>query len=198
MHPNPLFRPEAAALLAEAERIGFAHIFAATADGPMVVHAPVTLHDDGLRFHVSRANRIIRHLEGAAVVASVAGPHGYVSANWYAVPGDQVPTWNYQTIEIDGVAHEVDAAGLTEQLDRLATLHEPRDNPWDRGKVAPDAFAKQLSGIRGFAINVSAVRGTTKLSQNKTAADRAGVIAGFDRQGKDDIAALMRWAAAKD
>ena len=163
MHPNPLFRPEAAALLAEAERIGFAHIFAATADGPMVVHAPVTLHDDGLRFHVSRANRIVRHLEGAAVVASVAGPHGYVSANWYAVPGDQVPTWNYQTIEIDGVAHE-----------------------------------KQLSGIRGFTIAVSAVRGTTKLSQNKTAADRTGVIAGFDRQGKDDIAAMMRWAAAKD
>lgn len=64
--------------------------------------------------------------------------------------------------------------------------------------MAPEAFAKQLSGIRGFAITVSAVRGTTKLSQNKTAADRAGVIAGFDRQGKDDIAALMRWAAAKD
>ena len=112
MHPNPLFRPDAAALLAEAERIGFAHIFAATADGPMVVHAPVTLHDDGLRFHVSRANRIVRHLEGAAVVASVAGPHGYVSANWYAVPGDQVPTWNYQTIEIDGGGVTVCNVGL--------------------------------------------------------------------------------------
>ena len=195
MHPDQRFRPEAAALLAEAERIGFAHVFAATADGPMVVHAPVTLHDGALRFHVSRANRIVRHLDGAAVVASLAGPQGYVSANWYAVPGDQVPTWNYQTIEIDGTAREIDAAALTEQLDRLAAVHEPRENPWDRTKVAPQAFAKQLSGIRGFEITVNAVRGTTKLSQNKTPADRAGVIAGFDRRGRSDIAALMRQAS---
>ncbi len=53
MHPSPAFRSGAAEadLLARAERIGFAHVFAATPAGPMVVHAPVTLQKpaDGRR-----------------------------------------------------------------------------------------------------------------------------------------------------
>lgn len=191
MHPDPRFRPDGSALLIEAERIGFAHIFAVTAQGPMVVQAPVTLHGDRLRFHVSRGNRITPHLDGASLVLSLAAAEGYVSANFYDVPGNQVPTWNYVTIEVDGVAHAIDAAALTEQLDRLAALHEPRDDPWMRTKVDPAVFATLLSGIRGFEVAITAVRGTTKLSQNKTPADRAGVISGLRREGRQAIADRM-------
>ena len=190
MHPDPRFRPDTA-LLADAERIGFAHIFAATPDGPMVVQAPVTLHGERLRFHVSRANRIAPHMDGASVVLSLAEIQGYVSANFYAAPGNQVPTWNYVSVEVDGIANAIGADELTEQLDRLAALHEPRDDPWTRDKVDPVVFAKLLGGIRGFDVTVTAVRGTTKLSQNKTPQDRAGVVAGLRREGRHALADRM-------
>lgn len=191
MHPNPAFRPTDADLLAAAERIGFAHIFATTTDGPMMVHAPLTRHDDTLRFHVARGNRLTRHLDGAGVLLSLAEVDGYISPNWYVAPGDQVPTWNYVAIEIDGIARAIDEAALVEQLDRLAAAHEPRDNPWHRAKMDPAVFARLLIAIRGFEVEITAIRGTTKLSQNKPDADRAGVIVGLQHAGNHALADRM-------
>jgi len=191
MHPNPTFRADTADLLARAGRIGFAHIFASTPEGPMVVHAPVTIHGEGVRFHVARANRIAPHLEGAALLLSIVGAQGYVSPNWYSTPGDQVPTWNYLGIEIEGRAGAIDEAALVEQLDRLADTHEPRPGPWTRAKTDPAAFAKMLRAIQGYELAVTAVRGTSKLSQNKRAADRLGVIAGLRDRGNAALADAM-------
>lgn len=191
MHPNPTFRPDEATLLERAAAIGFAHLFATTSEGPMVAHAPLTLHGTALRFHLARANRLHPHLAGATVLASVAGPDGYISPNWYIHPGNQVPTWNYVAIEVDGVARALPEAALLEQLDALADRHEPRPNPWTRAKADPQAIAAMLRAIEGFAIDVTAVRGTTKLSQNKGAEDRAAVAAGLRRQGNAALGDAM-------
>ncbi len=191
MHPNPAFRPDPATLLEQAAAIGFAHLFVATPAGPMVAHAPVTLHGDRLRFHLARANPLHRHVDGAMLLASIAGPEGYVSPNWYVRPGNQVPTWNYIAIEIEGIARALADAALLDQLDTLADRHEPRPNPWTRAKADPAAITAMLRAIEGFEIEVTAVRGTTKLSQNKNAADRAGVIAGLRARGEDALAAAM-------
>lgn len=163
----------------------------------MVVHAPVTRHGGALRFHVARANRIARHLDGTAVLLSLVEPHGYISPNWYERPGDQVPTWNYVAIEIDGVAAVIGEAALVEQLDALAAAHEPRVNPaapWTRAKMDDAVFRRMLRGITGFAVTVGAVRATTKLSQNKGATDRAGVIAGLAAGGNVALAEAVRAA----
>lgn len=193
-HPNPAFRASDD-LLTRASAIGFATIFATTPDGPMAVHAPLTLAGtDRMRFHVARANRVTPHLAGATVLASVRGADGYISPNWYAVPGDQVPTWNYVAIEIDGMVSAIDENGLIGQLDTLAAAHEPRvmpDRPWTRDKMNDDVFRRMLRGIAGFEIAVTAVRGTTKLSQNKSAPDRAGVIAGLRASENYALADLM-------
>lgn len=191
MHPNPLFRPDPASLLEQAAAIGFAHIFTATPAGPLVAHAPVTLHGDRLRFHLARANRLHQHLNGAPVLLSLATPDGYVSPNWYARPGNQVPTWNYIAVEIEGVVRAIPEDALLEQLDALADRHEPRPHPWTRAKAAPAAITTMLRAIEGFEIEVTAARGTTKLSQNKNAADRAGVIAGLRARGEQALAAAM-------
>lgn len=191
MHPNPAFRPDAASLLEQAAAFGFAHLFVTTPAGPMVAHAPVTLHGDCLRFHIARANRLHRHLDGATVLASIAGPDGYVSPNWYVRPGNQVPTWNYVTVEVEGVARVISEAALLEQLDALADAHEPRPNPWTRAKTDPAAITAMLRAIEGFDIEITAVRGTTKLSQNKSTEDCTGVVAGLRAQGKAAIAAAM-------
>ena len=190
MHPNPAFRPRAD-LLDRAAAIGFAHLFAATPAGPMVAHVPLTRHGDELWFHAARANRLHAHLDGASVLASIAGPDGYVSPNWYAAPGNQVPTWNYTTIEIDGITRALPEADLYVQLDALADRHEPRPAPWTRAKADPAAISAMLRAIQGFALHVTAIRGTDKLSQNKGAEDRARVIAGLRARGNAALADTM-------
>ena len=193
MHPNPRFR-ETGDWLDFADVRGFAHIFAATPAGPMAVHAPVTREESTLNFHVARGNRIAAHLDGAAVVASVVGVDGYISPNWYADRTNQVPTWNFVAVEIEGVANALDDAGLIAQLDALAARHEPRvnpGNPWTRGKMDDAVFARMLGAIRGFRIEVTAIRETVKLSQHKSDADQAATVAGLHAAGQHALADAM-------
>ena len=197
MHPNNAFRPkqdDLAELLVR--EIGFAAVFAATPDGPRVAHAPVVLSDDGttLQFHLARGNALTRHLDGATALAVVQGPDAYVSASWYA-DADQVPTWNYVAIEMEGVATKLDDAALLAQLDTLSATHEARvgaNPPWTRAKMNPALFGKMTGAIVGFEMRITAWRPTIKLSQNKSADERDRVIAGVEATGHGALAQLMR------
>lgn len=192
MHPNPKFRAEAD-WLDFADARGFAHIFAVTPAGPMAVHAPITRHGDELRFHVSRANRIAGQLAGAPVIASVTTVDGYVSPNWYADPADQVPTWNFVGVEVEGVARALTDEETTAQLDALAARHEPQVNPsapWTRDKMDDAVFRRMLRGIAGFRIAGGVVRETVKLSQHRPA-DLAGTLAGLRAVGHAALADAM-------
>lgn len=176
----------------------FAHIFVHTGEGPMVAHAPVTVTGAGmLRFHLARGNRLTRHLDGAAVLASIAGPDAYISPDWYGTD-DQVPTWNYLAVEAEGTARLLDEAALAEQLDALSAAQEARllpKTPWTRSKMTPGRSEAMLRAILCFEIAVTAWRGTAKLGQNKSAAERAGAVAGLRALGMDDMAALMEGGA---
>ncbi|HEU4970083.1 FMN-binding negative transcriptional regulator [Sphingomonas sp.] len=199
MHPNPAFHDlDEGAALAAAERIGFAHIVAVVEGAPMVAHAPIARAGArAFRFHLARGNRLTPHLDGARVLLSLVGPHGYITPNWYRPPGDQVPTWNYVAVELDGTARLMPDEALVEQLDRLAEVHEPGLSPlpWTRGKMDPAKFDAMRSAIRGFEVTVDAVRVTNKLGQNKAAPDREGVIAGLEASGNFALAAALRRAS---
>lgn len=193
MHPSPPFRiDDGMALRSTVLDIGVVHLFAMTAEGPMVAHAPVTPTDDGhFRFHLARGNRIAKHLNGATVLASAMGANGYVSPDWYADPHNQVPTWNYVSVEIEGVCAELGRAALIDQIDALSALHEGRllpKQPWTMDKLDDAHLDKLLAALRCFELRVTAVRGNRKLNQNKSAADRAGVI---DALGNSDLARAM-------
>ena len=197
MHPNSAFRPrqdDFAELLVR--EIGFAAIFASTPDGPRVAHAPVLLSGDRatLQFHLARGNALTRHLDGANALAVVQGPDAYVSASWYA-GADQVPTWNYVAIEMEGTARKLGDAELVAQLDMLSANHEARvgaNPPWTRGKMNPALFSKMTGAIVGFEMRITAWRPTIKLSQNKSADERARVIEGIEAAGHGALAQLMR------
>ncbi len=197
MHPNSAFRPkedDLAALLVR--EIGFAAIFAGTPDGPRVAHAPVVLSDDGtmLQFHLARGNALTRHLDGATALAVVQGPDAYVSASWYA-DADQVPTWNYVAVEMEGMATKLDDAALVAHLDTLSATHEVRvgaNPPWTRAKMNPALFGKMTGAIVSFEMRITAWRPTIKLSQNKSADERERVIAGMEATGHGALAQLMR------
>ena len=197
MHPNTVFRWEdRAAMRALVAEIGFGTLFAATPDGPRVAHMPVVWDgDDRLLFHLARGNALTRHLAGATALFTVLGPDGYVSPDWYRLDANQVPTWNYVAVELEGVVTPLDHDALVAQLDALAEQQEARlapKPPWSRGKMEPAAFDAMLRGITGFALRIQAWRGTAKLNQNKPERARLAAADALAANGRPAIAHWMR------
>lgn len=190
MHPNRAFAWEdREAMLAFVAEIAFATI---AAEGPVVVHAPVLVAGpDRLLFHVSRGNRA--KLEGRRAIVSVLGPDAYISPDWYGVE-DQVPTWNYLAVEAEGPLRRLDEEELAELLDGLSAAHEARLAPkpaWTRAKMTPGKFESMLKAIIGYELAIEDLRGTRKLGQNKSEAERLNAAAGL-APFNPALAALMK------
>jgi transcriptional regulator len=198
-HPNPAFRwDDAAAKRAFVTARGFATLCIAGPDGPLVAHAPVIVTEAGdLRFHLARSNRVTRHLEGAAMIASIVDADHYVSPDWYGA-ADQVPTWNYLAVEVEGRVRALDEAALVDQLDALSATFEaplaPKP-PWTRTKMTPGRFEAMTLAIEGFELMASAWRGTAKLAQHKPAADRVALAEALGEIGMARAAAMVRAGA---
>ncbi|HEY0271205.1 MAG TPA: FMN-binding negative transcriptional regulator [Sphingomonas sp.] len=196
MHPNPAFQwDDPAELRAFVRARGFATLCFAGAEGPMIAHAPVIVTDTGdLRFHLARSNRVARHVEGLATIASVIDTDHYVSPDWYGSV-DQVPTWNYRAVEIEGHVRALDDTALVDQLDTLSATFETMLAPkpaWTRAKMTPGRFEAMTHAIRGFELVASAWRGTAKFAQHKSAAERIALADALAATGRADAAALVR------
>ncbi|OYU69772.1 MAG: transcriptional regulator [Alphaproteobacteria bacterium PA2] len=185
MHPAPIFAVEAIGpILEHLKRHPLAAISAAPEGRIRVAHAPVLARElEGgtvLDFHLSRNNALAGHIEaGFEAVAVSMGPEAYVSPDWYA-SDDQVPTWNYMSVELEGVVAPLDEAGLVALLDDLSAQEEARLAPkpaWTRNKMSVGRFDAMLRGIVGARLAITRLEATFKLSQNKSADDRQGVIA---------------------
>jgi transcriptional regulator len=197
MHPAPIYlEQDEQVLLEHLARHPFATLAAAPAGRPLVAHAPVVVRrlagGLALDFHLSRGNALASALgEGfRAVVISLAA-EAYVSPDWYETKG-AVPTWDYVSVEAEGSVAALDDAGLIALLDDLSSQEEARlapKPPWTRAKMAPGRFETMTRAIIGARLTVERLEGTTKLSQDKSAADRAGVIA---RLGDHPIARLIQ------
>ena len=196
MHPNRAFDwADRAEMLQFAAERSFAHIFTATPDGLFVVHAPIHVTEDGkVQFHVARRNRIAEHLTDRPLLISISGRDAYQSANWYA-SDNQVPTWHYEAIEIDGRARRLEEQELVALLDGLGDRHERIHSPaqpWTRAKMTPGTFAAMLRAIIGFELDPSEVRGTRKFNQHKAGDDLAATIQGQRDAGREDVVAAIR------
>lgn len=197
MHPHPAFHwTDRAAMRDFVRETAFGALFAGTPDGPRVVHLPVTwADDDTLTFHLSRGNGIARHLDGATALFVANGPDAYVSPDWYGEGPDQVPTWNYVAVELEGPVAALSHDAMMAQIDQLAAEHEARLAPkpaWTRDKVDPGKIERMARSIQGFSLRVTAWRGTTKLGQTKSDAARLAAADALDAQGRRAIAHWMR------
>lgn len=196
MHPNRAFGwDDRQAMLEFVATRGFAHIFTADGDGPFVAHAPVVVAEGGrVQFHVSRRNRAAGRFAANPVLVSVSGRDAYHSANWYA-SRDQVPTWLYEAVEIEGEARKLDELELIAQLDCLSDVMERRwsaQTPWTRAKMTPGKFEAMVKALAGFEVEPSAIRGTRKFDQHKLAVDRHAIVEGQRSAGREDIVAAIR------
>jgi transcriptional regulator len=199
MHPAVPFRVEdREVLLAFLRQRPFAIICASLKGAPVIAQAPVIVREIAgeivLDFHLSRGNLLAPHIvQGFRAVILAAGDDAYISPDWYVSP-DQVPTWNYVSVEAEGSIAPLNEAELIAQLDAISALEEGRlkpKAPWTRQKMAPGKFDAMLRGIVGGRMVVDRLQGTFKLSQNKADEDRSGAEVGL---ADHPIADLMRKA----
>jgi len=178
-----------------------------TAAGPEAEHLPL-LWDRGqadgahgtLRGHVARANPVWREAAGQPVLVVFRGPQAYVTPSWYpskAANAKVVPTWNYAVAHLRGQLRAVeDAPWLRSLVGRLTDTHEASfAHRWQVGDAPEDYIAQMLRAIVGIEIVVETVQAKWKMSQNRSAADRAGVAAGLESITTDasrDAAAMVR------
>ena len=142
-----------------------------------------------LRGHVARANPVwqqARRDTDALVVFQ--GPQAYVSPSLYpskAEHGKVVPTWNYIMVQARGTLRAIDdPAWVHAFVARLTTRHEAAQaKPWAITDAPPDYIDTMTRAIVGIELTLTALTGKWKVSQNRPAADRAGVAGGLRAAG---------------
>ncbi len=160
--------------------------------GMSASHIPFIVAQEGgalvLDGHLGRANPQCAQLAGGAALAVFTGPHAYVAPGWYATQ-PAVPTWDYAAVHVHGVLEPVDdAEQVAGMLKALA-----KDDPmaFDLDALDPKFRAGMVAGIRAFRLRAQRVEAQWKMSQNCSAADRQGVIAGLRAQGDIAVADLV-------
>jgi transcriptional regulator len=168
-----------------------------TTSSLVATHLPLSLQGDRLVGHMARPNPHWRDaLPGADTLAIFTAVDGYISPSWSpskAEAGKVVPTWNYQAVHATGRLEIVeDPSTLLEIVAALTERYEsPRPQPWAVSDAPADYISAMLKGIVGVVLHISKLEGKAKLSQNKSQADREGIIAGAAAENPA-LAATMR------
>lgn len=206
MYTPPAFqKDELPFLYGHIEAHGFATLVTFGKDGLTASHIPMLLDRDiapcgRLRGHFSRANPQWRDIAPEVpALAIFQGPNAYISPNWYPSKrehGKVVPTWNYSAVHATGTLNLVeDSKRLLQIVDDLSRQHEQSfPQPWQTSDAPEPYIRGQLKGIVGFEMTIDRLEGKWKMSQNRSEADRRGVIealAASDLPAGRDVAAVM-------
>lgn len=184
----------------------FAHVVTASSQAGVHCTAVATVEEPStgagpftLLGHLARRNPHAAALDHAdAALLLFAGPHHYISPSWYA-SREAVPTWNYIDVQARGSLEVIDDREGTEEVLRRTIERMERDatTPWTL-EMAPRAYIERLlPQIRAFRIRVVKLEGTFKLNQNRSQADRKGVVEALRARRDGDaleIARLMEQA----
>jgi transcriptional regulator len=181
---------------------GLATLVTLTTDGLIASHVPMLLDPEPAPYgrllgHIARPNPQWRgEVAGVEGLAMFHGPDAYITPSWYETKrqtGKVVPTWNYVAIHAYGpVEFFNDPVRLLEVVTRLTEREEgKRAAPWAVSDAPADFLQGMLKGIVGFALPITRLQGKWKMSQNRPAEDRAGVMAGLAADGRADLAALV-------
>src|SRR5688572_29742048 len=204
--PRPFAETRVEVLHALIRRYPLGALVVAAAEGLDASHLPFEIDPDPapfgtLRCHLARANPLWQQIVAdQPVLVMFQGEQGYVSPSWYAAKqehGKVVPTWDYIAVHAYGPAKVVhDAVWLRRMVEDLTNRHEHgRAQPWRVSDAPAEYVEKLLGAIVGVEIPLTRLIGKWKLSQNRSVADRQGVVAGLERDGtpaQTDVAALIK------
>lgn len=151
---------------------------------PFATHLPLLRDgEDRLIGHFARANPHAGMIMAGPVLAIFAGPHAYISPSWYRQVSGVVPTWNYAAVHVRGRAEPIDDDDQVRIfLDRLTKRFEGPGG-WQTSSQDGRFLGGMRGGVNAFAIQIDEILGKRKMSQNRTADDRRGVVAGLRNSG---------------
>ena len=162
---------------------GAGMLVVAKSDGLQSVFVPVVVSEDRTKIltHVAKANSWWRSLnDGDEVLGLFLVASAYVSPSNYPSrfesPG-VVPTWNYVAAEVRGrlTVHD-DPDWLQRQVRVLTSQFEAGRSPQWHVEDAPSEYVdRQVKAIVGIEIDVVAIQGKAKLSQNRPEVDHDSV-----------------------
>jgi transcriptional regulator len=190
MYTPPAFRDDDQhSIVATIRGARLAHVVTTTEAGVLATPLPLFLDESegehGVLYgHLAKANPQWREPALGEGLAIFMGPDAYITPSWYETKretGKVVPTWNYVAVHAYGpVEFFDDAARLLDLVTRLTDLHEgERPAPWAVSDAPSDFIQAQLRGIVGLRMPITRLEGKRKMSQNRSASDRAGVAAGL-------------------
>jgi transcriptional regulator len=198
VHIKEAFRLES---VEEAQSIVRAYPFATVVTRDLrATHMPCLVDEDadGLTVlgHVAHADPVAERLDGH-VLLIFHGPHGYVSASWYAA--DIIPTWNHVTLHVRGTP-EVLADAMPVLRRTVDRFEAAVDDPWSVDRLGAKA-QEMAAKVVAFRLRAESWHAEAKLSQDKPAEEQARVLAGLERPGPYSapaLAAAMREHTRKD
>lgn len=205
MYMPPAFRVEDIAEIHRTMREArSATLVTATEEGLIGTPVPMLLDEtEGangtLYAHVARSNPQWKLQPSCEAMAIFAGPEAYVTPSWYVTKQEThkvVPTWNYVAVHAYGAIEFFDDADrLLDIVRRLTDLHEQsQKDRWAVADAPADFIQGQLKAIVGLRMPITRCDAKRKVSQNRNAADRAGVIDGLSRSDRPEdhiVAALI-------
>ncbi len=177
----------------------FAALISAGPAGLNATHLPTVLKIDGeqpavIECHVARPNRQWKDFVGGREALIIfGGPQGYIRPGWYpskSLTGKAVPTWNYAVVHAHGRAEAIEERAWLER--HVSELSEQQEHdqpaPWATSDAPRSYFEAMLRGIVGIRFEIARLEGKCKMSQNRSADDRAGVVRGLRaRDATDDV-----------
>lgn len=157
-----------------------------TCDGELFVnHVPFILDQTSNKLygHFAINNPQVKMIEKTHdLIVVFNGVNCYISPSWY-VSQEMVPTWNFEAVHVSGKARLVDDERLLTILEKLTEKHEGQfEKPWTMDKVSDAKLSMMMKMIVGFEIDICSIKGKSKMSQNRSVEDRAGVISGLKNQ----------------
>ena len=173
------------------------------ADGLNANHIPFELDPDPapwgtLRAHVARANPVWRDFSpDVQALVIFQGAQAYITPSWYETKketGKVVPTYNYIVVHARGSLRIIeDPVWLRALVGRLTNQFEARRTaPWQVTDAPSDFIEQQLRGIVGLEMPVTKLMGKWKVSQNRPAVDRVGVVEGLREIGDENALAMAQ------
>lgn len=145
-----------------------------------------------LESHFARKNLHWRGInEGQTVTVLFHGPHSYISPRYYTKAS--VPTWNYSVVKVTG------KSTIIEDLDKIKQMstdlvEKYEHGRWEMAQLLDEEINKLVKRVVGIRIQVNAVQGKFKLSQNKSKEDIANVLGHLEMgtPGDKELAEFMK------
>ncbi len=175
-------------------------------EAPYINHLPVILsatpgEEKVLLGHMAKRNPQWQHFKSNPQCTMIVhGPHTYITPTWYK-SGRDVPTWNYAAAHLRGRIELVEGFDAQiEVLKELTAFYEgsgPRAWEFELPDDLLNASAL-TSAIISFKFHIEKSEAKFKFSQNRSDADRLGVIEGLGERTDDQSRAVREIMLANE